>query len=174
MKFDLDDAINMLRRTPHTLRSMLEGLPQEWIENNEGENTWSPYDIVGHLIHGERTDWIERIRRIMVHGEEKPFDPFDRFAQFEESKGKTLDQLLTEFELLRSANLDTLLGMDLKTSDFDRTGVHPAFGVVTLRQLLSTYVTHDLTHIVQIARTMAKQYKTEIGPWAQYISFMKD
>lgn len=172
MNFNLDNAINMLERTPRVLLTMLDGLPNEWIMSNDGQDTWSPYDVVGHLLHGERTDWIERIRRILDHGESKPFEPFDRFAQFTESKGKSLDDLLTTYEQLRAENLATLRAMHLTEADFDRTGIHPAFGVVTLRQLLSTYVTHDLTHIVQIARTMAKQYKTEIGPWANYISFM--
>lgn len=173
MTFDLDEAINMLERTPKVLRTMLEGLPNEWIVSNEGGETWSPYDVVGHLIYGERTPWIERIRRILDYGESKPFDPFDRFAQFNESKGKSLNDLLSEYEKLRTANLATLREMHLEQAGFDRTGVHPSFGVVTLRQLLSTYVTHDLTHIVQIARTMAMQYKDEIGPWSNNISFMR-
>lgn len=173
MKFDLDDAINVLTRTPNVLRAMLQGLPSEWIKNNEGENTWSPYDVLGHLIHGERTDWIVRAKIILKEGEEKAFKPFDRFAQFTESQGKSLEELLDIFESLRQENIQTLEAMKLNQQDIRKTGTHPELGKVQLKELLATWVAHDLDHIVQISRTMAKQYKEEVGPWHKYLSVMK-
>jgi hypothetical protein len=174
MKFDLDEATAVLSRTPEALKAILSGLPRNWAENNEGPETWSPYDVVGHLIHGERVDWITRAKIILEHGEARPFDPFDRFAQFEESKGKTLEELLDEFAALRERNLATLGEMKLGADDLEKTGQHPALGGVTLKDLLATWVTHDLDHIAQIARTMAKQYTTEVGPWQAYISILHD
>lgn len=173
MKFDLDDAINVLTRTPNVLRAMLQGLPSEWIKNNEGENTWSPYDVLGHLIHGERTDWIVRAKIILKEGEEKAFKPFDRFAQFTEGQGKSLEELLDIFESLRQENIQTLKEMKLNQQDLTKTGTHPELGKVQLKELLATWVAHDLDHIVQISRTMAKQYKEEVGPWHKYLSVMK-
>ena len=174
MEFDLDKAMAVLARTPATLRTLLKDLPRDWVETNEGANTWSPYHVIGHLIHGERTDWITRAKIIFEHGESRPFDPFDRFAQLEESKGKTLEDLLDEFAALRERNLATLREMKIGAGDFEKTGQHPALGKVTLKELLATWVTHDLDHIAQIARTMAKQYTTEVGPWQAYISILHD
>jgi hypothetical protein len=174
MEFDLEEAMAALSRTPAALKAMLSGLPRNWTENNEGPETWSPYDVIGHLIYGERVDWIPRAKIILEHGEARPFDPFDRFAQFEESKGKTLGELLEEFAALREQNLATLREMKIGAGDFEKTGRHPALGKVTLKELLATWVTHDLDHIAQIARTMAKQYATEVGPWQAYISILHD
>ena len=174
MNFDLDEAMAALSRTPAALKAMLNGLPRNWVENNEGPDTWSPYDVVGHLIHGERVDWIPRAKIILDHGEARPFDPFDRFAQFEESKGKTLGELLDEFAELRERNLTILREMKISPDDFEKTGQHPALGRVRLKELLSTWVTHDLDHIAQIARTMAKQYATEVGPWQAFVSILHD
>jgi uncharacterized damage-inducible protein DinB len=174
MEFDLDMAMAVLTRTPATLRTLLKDLSRDWVETNEGPNTWSPYDVIGHLIHGERADWIARAKIILEHGESRPFDPFDRFAQFEESEGKTLAELLEEFAALRERNLATLRDMKISAGDFEKTGQHPALGRVTLKELLATWVTHDLDHIAQIARTMAKQYMTELGPWQAYISILHD
>jgi len=174
MEFDLDSAMAVLTRTPATLRTMLKDLPRDWVETNEGADTWSPYDVIGHLIHGERADWIARAKIILEHGESRPFDPFDRFAQFEESEGKTLAELLEEFAALRERNLATLRDMKIGAGDFEKTGQHPALGRVMLKELLATWVTHDLDHIAQIARTMAKQYMTEVGPWQAYISILHD
>ena len=174
MIFDLNDATAALSRTPETLRAMLAGLPQNWIENNEGPSTWCPYDVIGHLIHGERTDWISRAIIILEQGENRPFDPFDRFAQFEESKGKTLEALLKEFAALREKNLATLREMRISSDDLEKTGMHPELGKVKLKELLATWVAHDLDHIAQIARTMAKQYTTEVGPWQAYIRILHD
>jgi DinB superfamily len=174
MKFDLDEATAVLSRTPEALKAMLNGLSRNWEENNEGAETWSPYDVVGHLIHGERVDWITRAKIILEHGEARPFDPFDRFAQFEESKGKPLGELLDEFAALRERNLATLSEMKIGAEDLEKTGQHPALGRVTLKELLATWVTHDLDHIAQVARTMAKQYASEVGPWQAYISILHD
>ncbi len=148
---------------------MLGGLPAEWTEGTEGGESWSPYVVVGHLIHGERTDWISRAQIILAQGPQRRFTPYDRFAQFEESKGKTLPTLLDEFAKLRAGNLDTLRGWKLTDEQLALEGEHPAFGAVTLRQLLASWVVHDLGHIVQVARTMAKQYSDAIGPWRAYL-----
>jgi hypothetical protein len=174
MDYQIDDAIALLSRTPQTLRTLLTGLPKGWITGNEGPDTWSPYDVIGHLIHGERTDWIQRAERILEHGEQLPFEPFDRFAQFRESQGQSLDELLAAFAQARSANLEALRRMQLATEDLQKTGMHPALGRVTLGQLLATWVTHDLDHIVQVARVMAKQYTDAVGPWAKYLSVLHD
>lgn len=173
MQYNIKDAISILGRTPELLRTMLEGLPEEWLNNNEGEDTWSPYDVVGHLVHGERTDWIGRMNIILSDAEDKAFKPFDRFAQFEDSKGKTITMLLDEFAELREQNLNTLQEKGIREEDFARTGIHPAFGEVKLSQLLATWVVHDLSHIAQISRVMAKQYKEVVGPWQEYLSILK-
>lgn len=173
MQYNIKDAVSILERTPILLRTMLEGLPEEWLNNNEGEDTWSPYDVVGHLVHGERTDWIGRMNIILSDAEDKTFKPFDRFAQFEDSKGKTITMLLDEFAELREQNLNTLQEKGIREEDFARTGIHPAFGEVKLSQLLSTWVVHDLSHIAQISRVMAKQYKEAVGPWQEYLSILK-
>ena len=173
MRFDLEHATDILSRTPAALRSMLGGLPAGWASGNEGGQSWSPYDVLGHLIHGERTDWIPRARIILQSGEAEPFEPFDRFAQFEASRGKSLEQLLDTFAELRSGNIRALNSLNLTAEDLVRTGRHPELGVVTLEQLLATWVVHDLDHIAQVARTMAKQYGEAVGPWRAYLSVLK-
>lgn len=172
MKFDLDKSVEILQRTPAVLKTLLQGLHEDWIMSNEGPETFSPYDVIGHLIHGEKTDWRDRAEMIMTYGESKTFVPYDRFAQFEESRGKSLEQLLDEFDTLRSLNLQWLASLHLSAEDFDKKGVHPSLGTVTLRQLLTTWTVHDLTHIAQISRVMAKQYKEEIGPWVEFFRIM--
>lgn len=172
MEFDLNDAMAVLARTPETLRALLNGLPAEWLHKNEGPDTWSPYDVVGHLIHGERTDWIPRVKIILKYGESRTFEPFDRFAQFKASQGKTIEDLLEEFASLRAQNLAELRGLGLDFSDLQRTGRHPEFDKVTLRQMLATWVVHDLDHLRQIVRTMARQYAHEVGPWQAYLKIL--
>jgi hypothetical protein len=172
MKFNLDKSYQILERTPTVLKTILAGISADWVMNNEGPETFSPYDVVGHLIHGEKTDWRVRAAMILEYGESKTFEPYDRFAQFEESKGKSLPQLLAEFKGLRAKNLEWLKSLQLKPDDLDKTGMHPGLGQVTLKQLLSTWVVHDLTHIAQVSRVMAKQYKEEIGPWIEYFRIM--
>lgn len=167
--FDVAEAIALLERTPKVLDALLRGLPDGWIAANEGPGTWSPFDVVGHLVHGERADWMPRTRRLLEAGEERPFDPYDRFAQFRESAGKSLGDLLDEFAALRRANLDALAALRISGSDLDRRGRHPDFGPVTLRQLLSTWVAHDLDHLMQISRVLAGQYADEVGPWRAYL-----
>lgn len=169
MEFDLPHGLEILERTPGTLRTMLDGLSAEWINATEGAETWSPYIIIGHLIHGERTDWLVRTKLILAQGEHRTFEPYDRFAQFTESAGKSVGQLLDEFTSLRTANLATLRGWHLTGAQLNLTAEHPAFGTVSLRQLLATWVVHDLGHIAQIARVTAKQYREAIGPWRAYL-----
>jgi hypothetical protein len=171
--FNLEDGIAVLERTPHTLRAMLAGLPPMWIDATEGPDTWSPYVVVGHLIHGERTDWIPRAQIILAQGSSRRFDPYDRFAQFRESEGKSLGNLLDEFAELRAENVERLVGWQLSDEQLALEGEHPAFGAVTLRQLLATWVAHDLGHTAQISRVMAKQYREAVGPWRQYLSIME-
>lgn len=172
-EFDLDDAVKVLERTPASLAALLEGLPQTWTTATEGVDTWSPYDVIGHLIHGELTDWIPRARHILA-GETRPFDKFDRTAQFSDSEGKSLSELLAEFAALRRDNIATLLEMKLTREDLGRKGMHPELGEVTLGQLLATWVVHDLDHVAQIARVMAKTYTTVVGPWTAYLSILHD
>ena len=160
--FNLKDAVAVLERTPASLTALLKGLPQTWIRATEGEGTWSPYDVIGHLIHGERTDWIPRARHILA-GDTRPFESFDRLAQFTESQGKSLGQLLEIFADLRRENVTALVGMNLTEADLERKGLHPELGEVTLSQLLATWVVHDLDHLAQIARTMAKAYGRRLG-----------
>jgi hypothetical protein len=169
MDFDLATGTAILERTPGTLRAMLEGLPATWTDATEGPDTWSPYVIVGHLIHGERTDWIPRARIILAPGTDRRFTPYDRLAQFRESRGKSLGDLLDEFAALRRENLATLAGWNLTEEQMALEGEHPEFGPVNLRQLLATWVVHDLGHIAQMARVMAKQYREGIGPWRAYL-----
>lgn len=171
--FDIYDAVAVLERTPGTLTMLLDGLPDTWIRATEGGGTWSPYDVIGHLIHGERTDWIPRARHILA-GRTDPFEPFDRTAQFRESENKTLNELLTTFADLRRKNLATLKEMNLRRDDLQKPGLHPELGPVTLGQLLATWVAHDLDHVGQIARTMAKVYKDATGPWNAYLSILHD
>ncbi|MCT4629544.1 DinB family protein [Winogradskyella sp.] len=172
MMYNTTKALEILEQTPKTLNSFLGNLSDEWIHNNEGENTWSPYDIVGHLIHGEKTDWVPRLKIILSNSKNKTFAPFDRFAQFEASKDKTITQLLNEFATLRHKNLTIVKQLNLSKVQLQLKGTHPEFGEVNLSQLISTWVTHDLGHIAQISRVMAKQYKTEVGPWTAYISIL--
>ena len=169
--YTVNDSIAILERTPASLRALLSGLPDVWIYATEGESSWSPYDIIGHLIHGERTDWIPRARHILSQSPD-PFEPFDRFAQFTDSKGKSLGELLDTFEVLRNENISALKALHLREDDLKLKGTHPALGSVNLRQLLATWTVHDLNHIVQISRTMAKLYKEETGPWSAYLSIL--
>ena len=173
MKFNLEKSLEILERTPSVLETLLAGLSDEWIVNNEGENTFSPYDVVGHLLHGEKTDWMTRTKMILEKGTNQTFATYDRFAMYEESKGKNLMQLLNEFRIERLKNIELLKSFSLDDTKLNMKGVHPKFGEVTLRQLLSTWVIHDLTHTAQITRVMAKQYKTEMGPWLEYFRQMQ-
>ena len=172
MDFDLATGIAVLERTPRTLRATLAGLSPAWTDATEGPDTWSPYVIVGHLIHAERTDWIPRARIILAQGADRRFAPYDRFAQFRESQGKSMMDLLEEFAQLRAENLATLAGWRLTEAQLAWQGEHPEFGAVTLRQLLSCWVAHDLGHIAQTARVMAKQYREAVGPWRAYLPVM--
>lgn len=167
--FVMEEAVAILARTPATLDALLRGLPDGWIVAHEGGETWSPFDVIGHLIHGERTDWVPRVKIILEHGEARAFDTFDRFAQFAVSEGRTLASLLDEFATLRQENLRELAMLCLADADLDRRGRHPTLGVVTLRQLLATWVAHDLDHVVQISRVLARQYSDEVGPWRAYL-----
>jgi hypothetical protein len=173
MKHDLQHTISLLTRTPMALNALLRDLPETWTFKNEGENTWSVFDVVGHLIHGERTDWIPRTSRILQFGETKPFDKFDRAGHEEEIKGKSLGQLLDEFANLRSEKLDELRALHLRQEDLERRGKHPELGVVTLSELLATWAAHDLTHLHQISRIMAHQYRQTVGPWSKYLGVMQ-
>jgi len=172
MEFDVEQGTAILTRTPSVMREMLSGLPPAWTDATEGPDTWSPYTVVGHLIHGEETDWIPRAQIIIAQGADRRFTPYDRFAQFRESEGKSLQELLDEFARLRTDNLAILRGWRLDDDQLALQGEHPALGVVTLRQLLATWVAHDLGHIVQVARVMARQYRVAIGPWHAYLSVM--
>lgn len=172
MDFDLKAAVAVLERTPGTLRAMLAGLPPEWTAATEGPDTWSPFDILGHLIHADRTDWIPRLQVILAQGPERRFAPFDRFAQFRESEGKSVAELLEQFARVREENLAMLSRLNLTDAQLGLTAEHPDLGPVTLRQLLSTWVAHDLGHLAQAARVMAKQYREEVGPWRAYLPIM--
>jgi hypothetical protein len=167
--FVIEEAVAILARTPATLDALLRGLPDGWIAAHEGNDTWSPFAVIGHLIHGERTDWMPRARIILEHGEARAFDKFDRFAQFALFEGRTLASLLDELATLRQENLRELATLRLTDADLDRRGRHPELGVVTLRQLLATWVAHDLDHVVQISRVLAGQYSEEVGPWRAYL-----
>ncbi len=172
MDFDITHGSDILARTPATIRALLDGLDPSWISANEGPETWSAYDIVGHLLHGERTDWIPRAQLILTQGDNRRFTPFDRFAQFESNQGRSLEELLRDFTAQREASLSTLHGWQLTDAQLALCGEHPAFGEVTLRQLLATWVAHDLGHIAQIARVMAKQYRAAVGPWREYLPIL--
>lgn len=169
MDFHLPTAVAVLQRTPTVLRSLLSGLPPVWIDATEGPDTWSPWVIIGHLVHGERTDWIPRARLILSQEGDRRFTPFDRLAQFSESEGRSIDELLDEFERLRAVNLATLAAWHLSDDQLALEGEHPEFGTVSLRQLLATWVVHDLGHLAQVSRVMAKQYREAIGPWRAYL-----
>jgi len=172
MQFSLLQSMEILERTPVVIDSLLGNLSDSWVKGNEGGESWSPYDIVGHLIHGEKTDWMVRAE-IILSKRDKHFELFDRFAQFQDSKGKNLQQLLDEFHELRRNNLQKLKTMSVSNDDLTKTGIHPAFGEVTLSQLLATWVVHDLNHIHQISRVMAKQYASAVGPWIEYLGVLK-
>lgn len=172
MKYSIAKSIEILERTPAVLTSLLSGIDDGWVMNNEGPETFSPYDVIGHLIHGEKTDWTERTKLILAFGNSKPFVPWNRFAQFEESKGKSLQQLLEIFAGTRKKNIEWFKSLNLQEADLDKTGIHPVLGEVTLRNLLATWVVHDLTHIAQVTRVMAKQYKNEIGPWTEFFRIL--
>ena len=172
MNYSLIKSYEILDRTPAVLQALLAGLSDDWIMNNEGPETFSPYDVVGHLIHGEKTDWTTRMKMIMEFGNTKTFVRWNREAMYEESKGKNLQQLLDEFSVLRNENMIWFKSLKLTEADFDRKGMHPVLGEVTLRNLLATWVVHDLTHIAQITRVMAKQYKKEMGPWSEFFRIL--
>jgi len=173
MHFQLDDAVPVLRRTPGVLRALLADLSADWVHATEGDGTWSPYDVVGHLIHGERTDWIPRVEHVLRHGAAIPFAPFDREAMFTRSKGLPLAELLDTFAALREENLERLAGFALTGADLDRQGLHPELGVVTLGQHLATWTAHDLGHIAQVVRVLARQYREAVGPWRTYLSVLR-
>jgi len=171
--FNLADSIAVLTRTPAAVNALLRGLPDAWVRSNEGKDTWSAVDIVGHLIVGERTDWMPRLRIILEKGDSRPFDRFDRFAQAKESQDKSLEQLLDEFAGLRKDNLVALQALNLQPADFTRRGKHPALGAVTLSELLATWVAHDLTHLHQLSRVMAHRYREAVGPWSTFLGVMQ-
>ncbi len=171
--FNLGDALAVLERTPASLSALLAGLPEAWVRATEGEGTWSPYDVIGHLIHGERADWVPRARHILA-GETRPFEPFDRNAQFKDGGGRSLEELLETFSALRRESLAALRALGLTDEDLGRRGLHPELGEVTLGQLLATWVVHDLDHVGQVARTMAKAYAGAVGPWEAYLSILHD
>lgn len=172
MEFQFDDALPVLRRTPAALRALLLDLPGPWIGATEGPGTWSPFDVVGHLIHGERTDWMTRVDHMLRHGDAIPFAAFDREAMFAASKGLSLSELLDTFGRLRTENLDRLVALGLTAADLARRGRHPELGVVTLGQHLATWVAHDLSHVGQVVRVMARQYATAVGPWRAYLPIL--
>ena len=170
----MNDILALLTRTPAALDALLRDLPERWTMRNEGGDSWNAFDVVGHLIHGERTDWMARLDIILSDQADKTFATFDRFAQFRESQGKPLATLLAEFHEVRTANLFKVRTRHLTDADLDRTGTHPKFGTVTLRQLLATWAVHDLDHLAQISRVMAKQLKVEVGPWVEYMRVVRD
>lgn len=169
----LEESMAVLSRTPAAFDALLRGLPEAWTMATEGSNTWSAYVVVGHLIHGEKTDWMPRLTIILEHGANLPFSPYDRLAQFRDSAGKTVVQLLDEFATLRRGNLERLRELDLQPKDLELTGMHPELGAVTVRQLIATWTAHDLGHLLQVSRVMAKRYKPDVGPWVQYLSVMQ-
>jgi uncharacterized damage-inducible protein DinB len=173
MKFQLEKAMRVLEQTPTVLNALFTGIPDEWVHTNEGENTWSAFDAVGHLIVCEKTDFITRAEIILSDSETKILFPIDMHAQFEWNKGKTMPDLLNEFEQNRKENIQKLLAFNLRDNDFQKTGIHPKIGKLTLRELLATWVVHDFNHISQITRVIAKQYKTEVGPFIEFLSILK-
>jgi DinB superfamily len=169
----LEESTAILTRTPAALNALLRDLPEAWTTATDGPGTWSPYTVIGHLIHGEKADWIPRLHIILEHGPARAFDPFDREAQFRDSNGKSLPQLLDEFSALRRESLDHLRALNLQPPQLELPGTHPDLGPVTVRQLLATWTAHDLAHILQVSRVMARHYREEVGPWAEYLSVMK-
>ncbi len=172
MDFDLFTGMAVLERTPGTLRSMLDGLSDSWLDGNEGDGTWSPREVVAHLVHAERTTWLPRANLIVGQGTERRFPPFDRSAHLQQASDRPIADLLGDFASARAESLVTLRGWNLSDAQFSLTGEHPEFGTVTLRELLSTWVAHDLGHMAQITRVMAKQYRDAVGPWRAYLSIM--
>lgn len=172
MTFDLQQSIDVLRRTPAVLTSLLGGLDEAWVHGRYGEGTFSPFDVVGHLIHADRTNWMTRLRVILESGETRPFPVFDRYAMYESDKGKSIDELLQAFAAIRAANLVDLKAMNLNGEMLERRGTHPALGPATAKQLLASWVVHDLGHLHQIAKAIAFQYRNEVGPWAAYLTIL--
>lgn len=172
-EFNLAESIALLTRTPAILNALLRGLPDIWVRGNEGIDTWNAFDIVGHLVFAERTDWMPRVRILLENGEARPFDPFDRFAQIKETQGKSLEQLLDDFAFLRTESLTALQSLNLEQEDLQRRGKHPALGVVTLSELLAAWTVHDLTHLHQLSRTMSHQYRDAVGPWSAYLGVLR-
>jgi hypothetical protein len=172
-EFNLVEAVAVLTRTPATLNALLRGLPRIWVRGTEGIDTWSAFDIMGHLVYAERSDWMPRVRIVLEKGEARLFDPFDRFAQLKESQDKSLEQLLDDFAHLRRENLAALHALNLQQEDLARRGKHPALGVVTLSELLATWAVHDLTHLHQLSRVMAHQYRGVVGPWSAYLGVLQ-
>jgi DinB family protein len=173
MEFKFDEALPILRRTPGVLRTLLLELPAGWIEATEGPGTWSPFDVIGHLIHGERTDWVPRIEHMLRHGDSVPFPVFDREAMFSASRGLSIGELLVTFDRLRTESLARLGALNLTDADLATRGRHPEFGVVTLGQHLAAWVAHDLGHVSQVVRVMARQYTEAVGPWRAYLSLLR-
>jgi hypothetical protein len=173
MEFEINRSLQVLERTPRVIEALLKDLDEEWIINNEGGDTWSPYIVTAHLVYADKTNWIPRVKAIVDEGSDKKFPPFNRLGQIEDSKGKSLEDLIASFKDLRKQNIATLKNILSDEKSLDLTGIHPEFGEVTLRQLISTWVVHDLAHVSQIVRVMAKQYKEAIGPWAAYISVVR-
>jgi hypothetical protein len=171
--FSIAKSLEILERTPVVLEHLLANLSPSWTTQNEGSETWNAYDVIGHLIHGEKTDWLVRTKLILSDNSNKLFNPFDRFAQFENSKGKTLQELLLEFKAIRNANIAQLRSLNISESDLGKKGVHPVFGEVTLHQLIATWVVHDLDHLSQISRVMAKHYKEDVGPWIEFLKIIR-
>ena len=172
MEFDLKHSIALLSRTPAALDALLRGLPDVWTHGNEGEGTWSAFDVVAHLIHAERTDWIPRAQRILEFGDSRSFDPFDRWGNIRESQGRPLSELLDDFTRTRAKSLSELKAMNLQPGDFDKRGLHPTLGITTLGQHLATWAAHDLNHLHQIARVMACQHREAVGPWSRFLGVM--
>ncbi len=173
MKHNLDETISLLSRIPAALDALLRDLPESWTLQNEGENTASAFDVIAHLIHNERVNWVPRAKMLLEFGETRTFEPFDRWGHIQESQDKSLGQLLDEFAHLRSENLNELRAWNLRQADLEKRGMHPAFGAITLSQLLATWATHDLTHLHQISRIMAYQYQEAVGPWIKYLGVMQ-
>jgi DinB superfamily len=174
MRFELASSLDILRRTPSTLRALLDGADDAWTRSNEGSDTFSPFDVVGHLIDGEETDWMPRARIILSRDPAATFAPYDRFRHYERNRGRSLASLLDEFGRLRAANLESLAVWNLGDAELDLRAMHPSLGPVTLRQLLATWVAHDLGHVAQVARVMAKQYRDQVGPWVEYLPVLTD
>lgn len=172
MNFNINKSIDLLQRTPFVLEALLKDIDPDWAHCNEGEDTFSPFDVLGHLIHGEKTDWMQRLEIILSDKSDKTFQAYDRFAQYEESRGKSMNQLLEEFKLLRAQNIKLLQAKKLSASDFEKTATHPSLGTVSLRELLSTWTVHDLSHLAQISRVICKHYSEDVGPWREFLPIL--